>query len=82
MKVSWQLTGVLNDAYAQANQLQIEQEKPEDEKGFFLNPEAFGHDHSRHVQFKRHEHLVQAFPRQAERTIAAYTAHISPLGPG
>lgn len=82
MKVSWQLTGVRNDAYAQANPLLIEQEKPEDEKGFFLNPEAFGHDHSRHVQYKRHEHLVQAFPRQAERTIAAYTAHISPLGPG
>ena len=74
MKVSWQLTGVRNDAWAQANPLVVEQEKPEDEKGFFLSPEAFGHDHTRHVQYKRHEHLIEAYPRQAEHAIAAYVA--------
>jgi hypothetical protein len=74
MKVSWQLTGVRNDAWAQANPLVVEQDKPEDEKGFFLSPEAFGHDHTRHVQYKRHEHLIEAYPRQAEHAIAAYVA--------
>jgi hypothetical protein len=74
MKVSWQLTGVRNDAWAQANPLVVEQEKPEDEKGFFLTPEVFGHDHTRHVLYKRHEHLIQAYPRQAEHAIAAYVA--------
>jgi hypothetical protein len=74
MKVSWQVTGVRNDAWAQANPLVVEQDKPEDEKGFFLSPEAFGHDHTRHVAYKRHEHLIQAYPRQAEHAIAAYVA--------
>jgi hypothetical protein len=74
MKVSWQVTGVRNDAWAQANPLVVEQEKPEDEKGFFLSPEAFGHDHTRHVQYKRLEHLIEAYPRQAEHAIAAYVA--------
>jgi lipopolysaccharide export system protein LptA len=74
MKVSWQLTGVRNDAWAQANPLVVEQDKPEDEKGFFLSPEAFGHDHTRHVAYKRHEHLIEAYPRQAEHAIAAYVA--------
>jgi hypothetical protein len=32
MKVSWQLTGIRNDAWAQANPLAVEQEKPDDEK--------------------------------------------------
>jgi len=83
MKVSWQLTGVRNDAYAQANPLVVEQDKPEDEKGFFLNPEVFGHDHTRHVQYKRHEHLIRAYPRQAEHAIAAYVAgRTARLGPG
>jgi hypothetical protein len=74
MKVSWLVTGIRNDAWARANPLVVEQDKPEDEKGFFLSPEAFGHDHTRHVQYKRHEHLIEAFPRQAEHAIAAYGA--------
>lgn len=74
MKVSWQLTGVRNDAWAQANPLVVDQEKPEDEKGYFLNPEAYGHDVTRHVQYKRYEHLVKAHPRRAERTLRAYVA--------
>jgi hypothetical protein len=74
MKVSWLLTGVRNDAWAQANPLVVEQEKPEDEKGFFWSPEALGHDHTRHVGYKRHDHLIQAYPRPAENAIAAYVA--------
>ena len=74
MKVSWQVTGVRNDAWARANPLAVEQDKPEDEKGFFFSPEAFGHDHTRHVAYKRHEHLIEAYPPQAEQAIAAYVA--------
>ena len=66
MTVSWQLTGVRNDAWAQANPLVVEQEKPDGEKGFFLNPEVFGHDLTRHIQYKRYEQFIQAYPRQAE----------------
>jgi hypothetical protein len=71
------VTGVRNDAWAQANPLVVEQNKPEDEKGFFLNPEAFGHDHTRHVVYKRHEDLARAYPRQAEHAVAAYVAGIT-----
>ncbi len=46
MKVSWQVTGIRKDAWAEANRIQVEREKSEEEKGSYLNPEAFGLDGS------------------------------------
>ena len=42
MKVSWQITGVRQDAYAKAHPLQVEEEKSEKERGFYIHPELFG----------------------------------------
>jgi trimeric autotransporter adhesin len=42
VKVSWQVTGVRQDAYAKAHPLQVEQNKPEQERGFYIHPELFG----------------------------------------
>lgn len=42
VKVSWQVTGVRRDAYAKAHPLQVEQEKPEKERGFYIHPELYG----------------------------------------
>jgi len=41
-KVSWQVTGVRNDAYAKAHPLQVEEEKPAEECGYYLHPELYG----------------------------------------
>ncbi len=42
MKVSWQITGVRHDAYANAHPLEVSVEKPEAERGYYLNPELYG----------------------------------------
>ncbi|MCL4199521.1 MAG: hypothetical protein KJZ69_18660 [Phycisphaerales bacterium] len=42
VKVSWQITGVRQDAYARAHPVQVEVEKPTDERGRFLHPELYG----------------------------------------
>ncbi len=42
MKVSWQVTGIRRDAYARAHPIQVEEAKPEAERGTYLHPEAFG----------------------------------------
>ena len=42
MEVSWQLTGVRKDAYAEAHRIQVEEMKPIAERGSYLHPEAFG----------------------------------------
>jgi hypothetical protein len=42
MKVSWQVTGVRNDAAAVSRPLQVELDKVGSEIGKYINPEAFG----------------------------------------
>jgi hypothetical protein len=42
MEVSWQLTGVRKDAYAEMHRINVEEMKPIAERGSYLHPEAFG----------------------------------------
>lgn len=46
MKVSWEVTGVRQDPVALANPIIVEEEKPDQHKGKYLNPKAFGLDDS------------------------------------
>jgi len=41
-KVSWQVTGVRQDAYAKVHRINVEEDKPAQEKGHYLHPELFG----------------------------------------
>ena len=42
LKVSWQVTGIRHDAYAEANRIVVEADKPEDERGTYLSRAAYG----------------------------------------
>ncbi len=42
MKVSWQVTGTRQDAWANAHRIPVEEVKPGDEHGTYLHPELFG----------------------------------------
>jgi hypothetical protein len=41
LEVSWQVTGVRHDAYAEAHRSPVEVEKPSAEKGHYLHPELY-----------------------------------------
>jgi hypothetical protein len=42
VELSWQVTGIRQDAYANAYRIQVEEEKPPQEQGHYLHPELFG----------------------------------------
>jgi hypothetical protein len=42
VEVSWQVTGIRQDAYANANRIPVEEVKPAAEQGYYLHPEVFG----------------------------------------
>jgi trimeric autotransporter adhesin len=42
VEVSWQVTGIRHDVYADAHRIQVEVEKPPQEQGHYLYPELFG----------------------------------------
>jgi hypothetical protein len=46
LEVSWQVTGIRKDAYAEQNRIMVEVLKPAKERGTYLHPEAFGKDAS------------------------------------
>jgi hypothetical protein len=41
VKVSWQVTGIRHDAYAEAHRVVVEEDKPAAERGTYLHPELF-----------------------------------------
>jgi hypothetical protein len=54
VKVSWQITGVRQDAYANAHRIPVEEEKSEAEKGHYIHPELFGHPEEVSIGAMRH----------------------------
>ena len=42
MKVSWQVTGIRKDAFAEKYRIPVEEEKTGEERGRYMHPEAFG----------------------------------------
>jgi hypothetical protein len=42
MKVSWQVTGIRKDRWAEANRIKVEVDKQPDERGKYVHPEAYG----------------------------------------
>jgi len=49
VEVSWQVTGIRKDAYAAANRIPVEEEKPTDERGYYLHPEVFNQPPSKGI---------------------------------
>jgi hypothetical protein len=47
LKVSWQVTGIRQDPYAEANRIPVEVDKPEAERGTLLHPSAWRGDAGR-----------------------------------
>jgi hypothetical protein len=66
MEVSWQVTGVRQDAYAKANPMQVEVDKQGSERGQYLHPAAFGLPETRNVQYEK----LQAADATAEPSAA------------
>jgi hypothetical protein len=44
VKVSWQVTGIRQDAWANAHRIQVEVDKAPRDQGHYIHPELFGHE--------------------------------------
>lgn len=49
-RVSWMVTGIRQDAWAETHRIPVEEDKPANERGRYLHPEAWGLPPSRGVQ--------------------------------
>lgn len=62
VEVSWQVTGVRQDAYARAHRIEVEVDKPAKERGTYVAPEEHGQPITRHVNY---EQMKEADERNA-----------------
>jgi hypothetical protein len=53
LKVSWQVTGIRHDAYAEAHPLAVEEAKPPEEQGTYLHPTEQGKPWTEGVDYQR-----------------------------
>ncbi len=67
VKVSWQVTGIRQDAYANARRIPVEEDKPEKERGYYLHPSLFNEPPEKSVEWARHPDLMK---RTAQRQAA------------
>jgi len=51
-RISWQVTGIRHDPVAKATPMMVEEDKPDDEKGSYQNPEAYGQPEESAIRFK------------------------------
>jgi hypothetical protein len=56
VKVSWQVTGIRQDAWANAHRIPNEVEKNDVEKGHYIHPELFGHAGEPDAEAASHPH--------------------------
>ena len=72
MKVSWQVTGIRQDAWANAHRIPVEVQKPERERGYYIHPELYGAPAEKGMEWARHLDILQKMKaRQAKLAASA-----------
>ena len=66
MKVSWQVTGVRRDPYALAHPINVEEEKPPEERGYYLHPEVYGQPEEKGIEWARNPEPMQKINEEHE----------------
>jgi hypothetical protein len=60
VKVSWQVTGIRHDPYANAHRIPVEENKPANERGKYLYPELYGQPATMGIPYQQMQRAVQA----------------------
>ncbi|MGB2696394.1 MAG: hypothetical protein WBD28_00885, partial [Candidatus Zixiibacteriota bacterium] len=66
MKVSWQVTGIRHDKFAEANRIQVEVDKPAEEQGKYLHPEAYKLGQEYDIHYEQHKQMKEREQRKLE----------------
>lgn len=64
--MSWQVTGIRQDAFANAHRILDEEDKTEKERGYYLHPEAFGQPEEKGVEWAKNPELMKRMKEDRE----------------
>jgi trimeric autotransporter adhesin len=72
VEVSWQVTGIRQDAWANAHRIPVEEQKSAKERGSYLNPELFGAPEEKGVLWARDPQTMMQW-KQTRMKLASHT---------
>ncbi len=67
VEVSWQVTGVRNDAVMKAHPFKAEEEKAESDRGYYLTPNAYGLPEEKGIEYLRNPELLRQMKEAREK---------------
>jgi hypothetical protein len=67
MRVSWQLTGIRQDPYANKRRIIVEEEKPEIERNHYLHPDLYNQPEEKSIYWARNPRLMQQMKEQRKK---------------
>lgn len=79
MEVSWQVTGIRQDAYANAHRIPVEEDKEAAERGYYLHPELFGAPVEKRMDWAHHPEMMKHLKEQHARPVGRRAAPVKPL---
>ena len=74
MKVSWQVTGIRQDAWANANRIPVEKEKDVRERGYYLHPELYGASPEKRIDYAWHPEMLK-HAKEMRKKLAVVASH-------
>ena len=74
VKVSWQVTGIRQDAWANAHRIPVEEQKNARERGHYLSPELYGAPEEAGIQWARHPEMMKRIKDAELKKIAVRPA--------
>ena len=70
VKVSWQVTGIRQDAWANAHRIPVEEVKPEVERGFYQHPELYNAPAEKSILWARYPQAMQQWKAASAAKLA------------
>lgn len=75
VEVSWQITGIRQDAYANDNRIVPEVDKPKEERGTYLYPQGFGKPETMAVEQAHKKEMDRVIPKASKSETMELVEH-------
>ena len=67
LEVSWQVTGIRKDPYAEAHRIPVEELKKPGEQGYYIFPDLYGHPEEKGIQWAHHPEMMKKMKAEREK---------------
>jgi trimeric autotransporter adhesin len=81
VEVSWQVTGIRQDAWANAHRIPVEEEKDARERGHYLRPELYGAPEEAGIEWARHPDMMKHMKQIRQQGSSPHAPAVEKSGP-